>query len=45
MAQSAVTVEYTDCVTAEGQDSPTTDDCPRYDFKQSDCETFVMLEL
>ena len=40
-AQSAV--KYTDCTSAEGEDS--SNECPRYDIKQSDGEVPVMLEL
>ena len=43
MAKSAGTVEYIDCIAAEGQDFP--NECPRYDTKQSDSEVPVMLEL
>ena len=35
--------EYTDCISAEGKNSP--DKCPGYDMKQSECEASVMLEL
>ena len=42
MALSAGTVEYTDCMSAEGHDSP---ECPRYDIKQSDDGALVMMEL
>ena len=34
-------VEYTDCISAERQDSP--NECPRNDTKQSDGEAPVML--
>ena len=34
MAQSAGTIEYTDCISAEESDSP--NECPGYDTKQSD---------
>ena len=34
MAQSAVAVEYTDCISAEGYDS--LDECPGNDMKHSD---------
>ena len=37
------TVEYTDCVSAEGQNS--FNECPAYDTKLSDGESPVMLEL
>ena len=43
MAQSAGAAEYTDCIIAEGQDS--TNECLRYDTKQSDGEASIMLEL
>ena len=43
MAQSAGAAEYTDCISAEGQNF--LDDYPGYDTKQSDRETLVMLEL
>ena len=43
MAQSAWTVEYIDCFSAERQDSR--NECPGYDIKQSDGEVPVMLEL
>ena len=33
-------VEYTDCFSAEGQDSPNA--CPGYDIKQSDGEGLVL---
>ena len=36
-------VEYTDYISSEGSDSP--NECPRYEIKQSDAETPVMLEL
>ena len=42
-AQSAGTEEYTDCISAERQDSP--NECPGYNTKQSDGEVPVMLEL
>ena len=41
MAQSAGAVEYTDCIFADGYDSP--NECPRYDTKLSDDGTPVML--
>ena len=41
-AQSAGGVEYTDCFSAEGYDSP--NECPGYNTKQSDGEVLVMLE-
>ena len=43
VAQSAATVEYTDCFSAEGYDPP--NGCPGYDTKQSDGEVSVMLKL
>ena len=43
MAQSAGAIEYTDCILAEGKDSP--NECPGYGTKQSDGEATVMLEL
>ena len=43
MAQSAGTVQYIDCFSAEGLDSP--NECSIYDNKQSDGEALVMLEL
>ena len=36
-------LKYTDCISAEEQDSPNV--CPRYDSKQSDSEGSIMLEL
>ena len=42
-AQSAGAVEYTDCTSADGLDSP--NGCPAYDTKQSDSEVPVMLVL
>ena len=42
VAQSAGAVEYTNCFSAEGYDSPS--ECPEFDTKQSDCEASVMLE-
>ena len=41
LSQSVTTVEYTDCTSAEGLDSP--NKCPGYDTKQSDGEVPVML--
>ena len=38
--QLAVAVEYTDCFSAEGQDSSI--ECPGYDIIQSDCEARVL---
>ena len=43
LAQSAGAVEYTNCFSAEGKS--TSNECPRYDTKQSDGEVPVMLEL
>ena len=43
MAESSGTVEYTDCISAEGQNFPK--ECPDYDTKQSNGEASVMLEL
>ena len=43
MAQSAGAVEYTDCISAEGYDSP--DVCRGYNTNQSDGEVPVKLEL
>ena len=43
-AQSAGAAEYTDYISAERLD-PSTNECPGYDTKQSDCEVPVMLEL
>ena len=42
IAQSAGAVEYTDCISVEGQDSP--NECSGYGTKQSDEEVPVMLE-
>ena len=44
LAQPAGVVEYTDCTSAEGQHPPS-NECPRYDTKQSDGEVPVMLRL
>ena len=44
VAQSTGAVEYTDRISAEGQD-PTSNGCPGYDTKQSHGEVPVMLEL
>ena len=44
-AQSAGAVEYTDCTSAEGEDSSLPNECPGYDTKQSDGEVLEMLEL
>ena len=43
MTQSAGAVEYTDCITAEGQDSP--NEYPAYDTKQFEGDAPVMHEL
>ena len=43
-AREVGTVEYTDCVTAEGVRHPS-NECPEHDIKQSDGEAPVMLEL
>ena len=43
LAQLVGTAEYTNCIPAEGKDSP--DECSGYDTKQSDGEASVMLEL
>ena len=43
IAQSAGTVECTNCFSAEGYDTP--NECPTYDTKQSDSEVPVILEL
>ena len=43
MAQLARAAEYTDCISAEGQDSP--NQCPESDTKQSDGKAPVLLEL
>ena len=43
MAQSAGAVEYTDCISSGGYDS--SNECPRYDTKQSDGEASVMIKL
>ena len=42
LAHSAGAVEYTDCITAVGYNSP--NECPVYDTKQSDGEVPLMLE-
>ncbi len=44
LSQSAGAPEYTDCISAEGQD-PTPNEYPEYETKQSDGEFPVMLEL
>ena len=43
MAQLAGAAEYTDCISAEGKNSP--NECPGYVTKQSDGVASVMLEL
>ena len=43
VAQLAGAVEYTDCISAEGEDFPYK--CPGYDTKQFDGEVPVMLVL
>ena len=43
MAQSAGSVEYTDYISAEGEDYP--NECPGYQTKQSDDEFPLMLKL
>ena len=43
IAQSAETAEFTDCISAEGQNSP--NQGPEYDTKRSDDEVPVILEL
>ena len=43
IAQSAGAVEYTDCISAGGQDPP--NECLGYDTKQSDGEVPAVLEL
>ena len=43
MIQLAGAAEYTDCISAEGSDTPS--ECPGYDTKQSDGKVPVMLEL
>ena len=42
-SQSAGAVEYIDCTSAKGYDTP--NECPAYDTKQSDGEGPAMLEL
>ena len=42
LPQSAEAVEYSDCISAKGQDS--TKECSMYDTKQSDDEVPVKLE-
>ena len=39
--QSAGAIEYTDCISAEGQAPPPHYECPGYDTKQSDGEAPV----
>ena len=43
--QSAETVEYTNCISAEGEDPHPASEWPGYDIEQSDDEVPVMLEL
>ena len=43
LAHLAGAAEYTDCISAEGQDS--SNECSGYDAKQSDSEALVILEL
>ena len=43
LTQSAGTVEYADCISAVGQDSP--NECREYDTKRSDGEALLMLDL
>ena len=43
MAQSPGATEFTDFISAEGQDS--LNECPVYNTKQSEGEASVMLEL
>ena len=45
IAQSAWTVKYTDCISAEELKKKQKNECPGYDTKQSDGEAPVMLEL
>ena len=47
IVQSARTVEYSNCSSAEGYPPPThtPNVCPGYDTKQPDCEGPVILEL
>ena len=42
-AQSAEAVEYTNCISAEGKDSP--NECPGYSIKQSNREAPEVMEL
>ena len=42
---SAGAVECTDCFSAEGQETPNSNECSAYDTKQSDGEVPIMLEL
>ena len=44
IARSARAVEYTGCISSEGQ-NPSLNECPVYDTKQSDGEVLVMMEL
>ena len=43
MANSTITAEYTDWIYVKRKDFPI--ECPRYDSKQSDGETPVIMEL
>ena len=43
MAQLSGVLEYTNCISAKGYDSP--NKCPGYDTKQSDAKAPVMLKL
>ena len=43
LAQLAMVVEYTNCMSAKGQDFP--NECSGYDTIQSDGEASVMLEF
>ena len=43
ISQSAMTAQYTDCISQEGLDS--TNECPGYDTKQSNYQAPVILEL
>ena len=46
ITQSAGTVEYTDCISAERKKKTHThNECPGYDTKQSNGEVWVMLKL
>ena len=43
MTESAGTVEYTNCISSDGYDSP--NECPEYHTKQSNGEAWINLEL